>query len=99
MWRGVIAPPGISAEAVGYWNKVLSAATATNRWQAVLTEKYWATFPDLPARDLARTLGMVRTHGAETLPEVGLLPPEEQLALEQANIEASIVYARDELGV
>ena len=31
-----------------------------------LTERYWATFPDLPGRHLARTLSLVRDHPRDT---------------------------------
>jgi sugar phosphate isomerase/epimerase len=62
-----------------------------------LTEKYWATFPDVPARDLARTLGIVRRHAAETLQDVSALSPLEQVALEEANVRNSLEFAREEL--
>ena len=35
-----------------------------------ITDRYWATFADLPARELARTLALVRAHPPrEPLPE------------------------------
>jgi len=64
-----------------------------------LTERYWATFPELPARDLARTLGLARNGDAKTLPQVSSLSPEEQVALEKSNVEVSIIYAREELEI
>jgi putative tricarboxylic transport membrane protein len=42
MWRGLIAPGGISAEAAAFWTEVLTAATATEEWRAELAKKYWA---------------------------------------------------------
>ena len=64
-----------------------------------LTEQYWATFPDLPARDLARTLRMVRERATDHLQEVTSLSDEQQVALEDANVRASLDYARDTLNL
>ena len=33
-----------------------------------LTDRYWATFADLPGRHLARTLSLVRSHLRDPLP-------------------------------
>ncbi|MHB8899951.1 MAG: sugar phosphate isomerase/epimerase family protein [Thermoguttaceae bacterium] len=63
----------------------------------VLTEKYWATFPDVPAGDLARTLRTVRTH-ARPLPQISRLPLEQQVAAETHGIEKSLAFARQSLG-
>jgi len=66
----------------------------------VLTPAYWATFPEVPARDLARTLGMVKAHAAATpFPAVSREPPEAQLDAERRNVEVSLAYARDQLGL
>lgn len=62
-----------------------------------LSERYWATLPAVPGQDLARTLRMVRKHSAEHLQQVGSLSPKEQVALEDANLAASLKYARDVL--
>lgn len=64
-----------------------------------VTDSYWATMPAVPARDLARTLQFVREHRAENLQHVSSLPLEKQLALEDANIAASLTYARTKLGL
>jgi hypothetical protein len=64
-----------------------------------LTEQYWVTFPDLPGRELARLLRLVRQHGADTLPQVSRLPTEEQVALETRQVTESLRYAREELGL
>lgn len=64
-----------------------------------LTEKYWATFPDLPGRDLARTLRYVRENSADNLPYISKMSPQEQLAREDANVRQSLDYARDTLGI
>lgn len=64
-----------------------------------LTEKYWATLADVPGRDLARTLRLVRERQAAVLPQVSTLAPDEQVAREETNIRTSLAYARDVLGV
>jgi len=59
-----------------------------------LTDRYWAAMGDLPGRDLARTLKMVRTHGGkEPLPEISSLPLEEQLDVEEANVRKCLAWA------
>jgi hypothetical protein len=55
-----------------------------------LTDKYWATFPELPGRDLARTLRLARQHRSDSLPQVSSLPADEQVALETRHILASL---------
>lgn len=62
-----------------------------------LTEQYWATFPAVAGRDLARTLRIVREHPAREVQQVGALTLEQQVALEDANLTASLKYAREVL--
>ena len=64
-----------------------------------LTDKFWATMPHVSGSDLARTLRFVREHPATTLQEVSSLSLEKQVELEDANIAASLKYARNELGM
>jgi sugar phosphate isomerase/epimerase len=64
-----------------------------------LEAKYWATFPDLPAHELARTLRAVRDHQAAELQYPSKLSLEAQVALEETNIRDSIAFARDQLGL
>ena len=64
-----------------------------------LSDKFWATMPHVSGSDLARTLSFVREHPAKTLQEVGSLSLEKQVALEDANIAASLKYSRDVLGM
>jgi sugar phosphate isomerase/epimerase len=64
-----------------------------------LTDGYWATMPRVPGPDLARTLRFVRAHASGNLQEVSTLPMEEQVSLEDANIAASLRYAREELSL
>lgn len=64
-----------------------------------LEEKYWATFADLPARDLADTLRLVRTRGAAAeLPTISGRPLEQQLASEDQNVRTSLQFAAERLG-
>jgi sugar phosphate isomerase/epimerase len=62
-----------------------------------LTDKYWATMPSISGSDLARTLRFVREHPAKSLQVVGTLSLDQQVELEDANIAASLKYAREEL--
>ena len=62
-----------------------------------LAESYWPTFPNVPARDLAKTLGLVRAHAASHLPSISTLPLAEQAAVEHETVVRSLEYARTEL--
>ena len=64
-----------------------------------LTGQYFATLPDAPASDLARTLRFVRAHRAESLLQVSSLSLDQQVELEDANLAASLAYARTKLGL
>lgn len=63
----------------------------------VLNDKYWATFPDLPASELARTLKTVRDGATDNLQYITRMSPREQLEREDANVRQSLDYARDVL--
>ena len=61
----------------------------------VLTQPFWATLPDVPARDLSRTLQTVRSKSSPApLPLPSTMTVEAQLALETQNLEQSLAYAR-----
>ncbi|QDU92414.1 sugar phosphate isomerase/epimerase family protein [Lignipirellula cremea] len=62
-----------------------------------LTEKYWATMPQVAGKELARTLRTVRENPAAKLQLVSSLPLEQQQALEEQNVRASLDFARDTL--
>jgi sugar phosphate isomerase/epimerase len=63
-----------------------------------LAERYWATFPDLPGRHLARVLALVRQHPpSRPLPPISPLPREEQLRAEDENVRACLAFARERL--
>jgi len=65
-----------------------------------LTEKYWATMADVPARELARAMRMVRANVApEPLPRVNHLALDRQVALEESNVRECLAYAREHLGL
>lgn len=63
-----------------------------------LTQDYWATFANLPARDLADTLARVRHHAATAeLPRVTGLADADQVAAEDRHVKASLAYAQQHL--
>jgi len=64
-----------------------------------LTEQYWSTMPTILGTDLARTLRFVRENSATDMQQVSSLPLEQQVELEDANIAASLQYAKEELGL
>jgi sugar phosphate isomerase/epimerase len=65
-----------------------------------LAQRYWATFPDLPGRHLARVLALVRDHPpAHPLPVISRLPRDEQLRAEDENVRACLGFARERLGL
>lgn len=63
-----------------------------------LTPRYWATLADVPGRDLARTLALVRKR-KRPLPTVSGLPRERQLAAEEDNVRKCLAYAAGHLGL
>jgi sugar phosphate isomerase/epimerase len=65
-----------------------------------LTEPYWATLGDVPGRDLARTIALVRRRGRkDPLPRISSLPLPGQLAREDSNVRRSLAHARQHLGL
>ncbi len=67
---------------------------------ACLKEPFWATFPELPGRHLARTLSLVRDHASSTpLPRVSTLPLEGRLRAEEDNVRLSLEWALNQLGL
>jgi sugar phosphate isomerase/epimerase len=65
-----------------------------------LAEKYWATFADLPAKVLARTLAMVRDKAWKApLPRIADLSLDDKLAREDENVRQSLKFARQSLDV
>jgi sugar phosphate isomerase/epimerase len=65
-----------------------------------LTDRYWATFPDVNGRDLARALSGIRSRSARPqLPRISGLDADQRLALEHQSVDRSIRYAREHLGL
>jgi sugar phosphate isomerase/epimerase len=62
-----------------------------------LTEDYWRPMGDLPGRDLARTLRLVRERNATAVQQVSRLAGEGQIALEAQSVRTSLDFARDVL--
>lgn len=63
-----------------------------------LNESYWHAVTEPSGRDLARALQYVRMHSTQSQ-SVSALPLSEQVALEDANIAASLAYAGRELRI
>lgn len=64
-----------------------------------LTDDFYSTMPTARASDLARTMRFVSQHPARELQQVSTLSPDAQVQLEDANVAASIQYARAKLGL
>jgi len=65
-----------------------------------LTDKYWATFADVPGSDLAAALKYVRANASpERLPKVSHLPLDELVKLEENNIRQSLAFAKEHLNL
>jgi len=66
-----------------------------------LTEKYWATFENVPPSDLARALRMARRQGRprESLLSVSSLPLGEQVKLEEEINRKCLAYAAKHLNL
>ncbi len=63
-----------------------------------LKQPFWVTLPDLPGRQLAQALCLVRDHpGSARLPRISPLPVEERLRIEEENLRLSLAFARDSL--
>ena len=78
----------------------LEMATRDSLKVPCLTEKYWATFADVPGSDLARTLMYVRTNSSKgRLPKVNHLPLDEQVKLEEANVKKCLAFAKEHLNL
>jgi sugar phosphate isomerase/epimerase len=62
-----------------------------------LTDDYFTTMPTVSGRDLARTLRIVQQHPSKNLQQVSKLPLAKQVEFEDANVAASLRYAREHL--
>jgi hypothetical protein len=66
----------------------------------VFTDHYWLTFSDVPGRDVAKVLDLVKKNPPKTpLPRVSQLSPEEQLKAEDRNNLACIQWAHQNLNM
>ena len=63
-----------------------------------LKPAYWATFPDKPGTELARTLTMVRERKADKLPKVAGLGVEQAIELEEDNVVKCLRAAGERFG-
>lgn len=64
-----------------------------------LTDRYWATMPAVPGRDLARMLAAVKAKSASALPAIAGLSQDERIRYEEKNNADSIAFARTKLGL
>jgi len=63
-----------------------------------LKNEYWAVFDGVPAKDLVRTLRMVKQNKYKSpLPRVSHFSAEDRLAVEEKNILECFRYSRDKL--
>ena len=66
----------------------------------IFTDKYWATFQELPGRQVARIMEILQKNPPRNpLPKTTGLGPAEQLKLEDGYNLACIQYARQNLGL
>ena len=77
----------------------LEMATRDSLKVPCLTDKYWATFADVPGSDLARALRYVRANASpkRILPKVNHLPTDKLVKIEEANIKQCLAYAKQHL--
>jgi sugar phosphate isomerase/epimerase len=63
-----------------------------------LTDGYWVTLAELPGRQLARMLTLVRDHvPTRPLPRISSLTRKAQLDAEEDNVRRSLAFAREHL--
>lgn len=66
----------------------------------ILKDGFWTTLRDVPATDLARIMRVLRTRShPDPFPIISQLPADQQMAAEQHNVEQSLAYAREKLGL
>jgi len=66
----------------------------------IYTGKYWATFEDIPARQVARIMEIIQKNPPKkALPKTSGLSAAEQVKLEEGYNLACIRYARENLGL
>jgi sugar phosphate isomerase/epimerase len=99
--RGFLDLPGITATLRKHRPDVrfnVEMATRDPLLIPCLTDRYWATFAELPGKTLARALSLVRSRTeGRPLPRVSALPPEERVAKEDASVKACLEYATTRL--
>ena len=64
-----------------------------------LTPAYWSTLAGVPARDLARTLAVVRANAIERIPKAKAPTEEEEMRREDETVRRSLEFARTRLGL
>ena len=64
-----------------------------------LTENYWATFENISATELARTMRMVKKNISKSLPQVSQLSAEGRLEVEEKNVLACLQFSYEKLNL
>lgn len=78
-WRGVTGPKGMTPHQVGFWEKLLSAATSTDTWREQLAEHHWADMY-VDNGTLQTHLERERAEYAALLEQLGLIKAPESAA-------------------
>jgi putative tricarboxylic transport membrane protein len=73
VWRGVDGACGLDSGQIGFWDKVLAAATAGDEWKAALAQNHWSEMYRASAQ-LRDYLPRERAEMKALLGELGLLP-------------------------
>jgi len=66
----------------------------------IMRNNYWVTLPDTPARELIRTMQVLKSQSSsKPFTLVSKLRPKQQLAFELHNVQQSLAYASEKLGL
>jgi putative tricarboxylic transport membrane protein len=71
-WRGIVAPKGITAAQVAYWEQTLRKAADTPEWKADLEKNYWLN-DFRPSADFRKELEKDYVETRTALVDVGLV--------------------------
>lgn len=99
--KGIFDLPGMIATIVSEAPKAvfhLEMMTRDPLRIPCLREDYWASFPGKPGLQLMRTLQLVKTRSAASLPKISDLPAEAVAAREEQNVLDCLAHAANSLG-
>lgn len=72
-WRGVLAPKGLSPEAVAYWERFFEAVVSDPGWKEIEAENYWRTRFAGSAKT-AEMLAFELEQYTKAMKQLGLIP-------------------------